>query len=161
PCAAPSYHPGKCAQIHAGGEVLGVMGELHPLVQANYETLDAPVLAAEISLETLLARVQERYDIRGVAPYPPAVEDLAVIVTEDRPAAEVASVIREVAGELLTDLQLFDVYRGEQLGRGQKSLAYRLTYQSLDHTLNEKELLQARQRIVRALERELDAHLRS
>ncbi|HSO26776.1 MAG TPA: hypothetical protein VLS48_01810, partial [Anaerolineales bacterium] len=162
PCDdAPSFHPGKCARMTVNGEHLGVMGELHPLVHANYEVPEAALLVAEIHLDTLLAGIRERYNIRAVPAYPPAVEDLAVIVEEERPAEQVAEVIQKAGGELLAGLRLFDVYRGAQLGEGKKSLAYRLTYQSPDHTLDEKELGQVRQQVIRALERELGAQLRS
>jgi phenylalanyl-tRNA synthetase beta chain len=70
-------------------------------------------------------------------------------------------VIRQAGGKTVTSVDLFDVYRGEQIGAGKKSLAYRVTYQAPDRTLTEKELAQTRQRIIRRLEQELDARLRS
>jgi phenylalanyl-tRNA synthetase beta chain len=73
----------------------------------------------------------------------------------------VKEVIQQAAGGTVTEVELFDVYRGEQIGPGKKSLAYSLTYQSLDHTLTDQELVQTRQRIIRRLEQELGAHLRS
>ena len=77
------------------------------------------------------------------------------------PAEQVEAVIRQAGGKTLSDLRLFDVYRGEQIGAGKKSLAYSLTYQSAERTLTDEEVLKIRQRIVRQLEKDLGAKLRS
>jgi phenylalanyl-tRNA synthetase beta chain len=96
-----------------------------------------------------------------VPTFPPVLEDLAVIVNEDVPAVQVAEKIRLASGKLLYNLRLFDVYRGEQIGAGKKSLAYGLTYLAPDRTLTDKDVLQIRQRIIRRLEQDLGAKLRS
>jgi phenylalanyl-tRNA synthetase beta chain len=96
-----------------------------------------------------------------VPAYPPALEDLAIIVDESQPARRVEQVIRQAGGELLSAVRLFDVYRGDPIGPGLKSLAYSLTYQAQDRTLTDQEVAQARQRILRRLEDELGAELRS
>ena len=161
PAEHPTFHPGKCAQIWLGDTALGVMGELNPLVRQNYELPETPVLAADLELQAILQAMAERYPVEPVPAYPPALEDLAVIVDEALPASRVAEVIRQAGGKTVTSVDLFDVYRGEQIGAGKKSLAYRVTYQAPDRTLTEKELAQTRQRIIRRLEQELDARLRS
>jgi phenylalanyl-tRNA synthetase beta chain len=86
---------------------------------------------------------------------------LAVIVEETVVAEKVAAVIRQAGGKTLTNLRLFDLFRGEQIGAGKKSLAYSLTYQSDERTLTDDEVLKIRQRIIRQLEKELGAKLRS
>ena len=97
PAEHPAFHPGKCAQIRLGEQTLGVFGELHPLVQERYEFTDAPVLAADLNLDLLLAQIQARYPVQPVSTFPPVLEDLAVIVDETLPAEQVAEVIRQGA----------------------------------------------------------------
>lgn len=157
----PSFHPGKCARLVAGERQLGVLGELHPLVREQYELPDYTPLAAEIDLEALFALAPERYATQAIPAFPPVLEDLAVIVDEALPAERVVSVITQAGGKMLVGVRLFDVYRSEQLGPGKKSLAYSLAYQASDHTLTDQEALQIRQRIIRRLEQELGAKLRS
>ncbi len=169
PAEHPSFHPGKCARIlsHEGtafgvpGEsYLGTMGELHPQVRERYELPDHPILAAELDLPALQALTPLRYEVQGVPTYPPVLEDMAVIVDEATPAEQVEAVLRSAGGKMLAGLRLFDVFSGEQIGAGKKSLAYSLTYQA-DRTLTDEEVRQIRQRIVRRLETELGAKLRS
>lgn len=157
----PGYHPGMCAGVYAGEVLLGVMGELHPLVKERYDFMAPPVLAAEFDLQALLAVTTSHYDTSGVSTYPPVLEDIALIVDESVPADRVEHLIRQTGGKLLADVRLFDVFRSEQIGSGKKSLAYSLTYQAPDRTLNDQEASQLRGRIVRRLENELGAKLRS
>jgi phenylalanyl-tRNA synthetase beta chain len=161
PAANPSFHPGKCAEVCLGELVLGVFGELHPLVKVNYDFGDSPVLAAEFDLESILQHLDTGYATLPVPVYPPVLEDIAVIVDEAVPAAQVEAVIRQASGKLLAGVRLFDIFRGAQIGEGKKSLAYSLTYQAADRTLTDGDAAQLRQRIVRQLERELGARLRS
>jgi len=83
------------------------------------------------------------------------------VLDEATPAADVTALIWQTGGKILSELQLFDVFRGGQLGSGKKSLAYRLTYQAVDRTLTDKETAQVRNRIIKRLEMELGARLRS
>jgi phenylalanyl-tRNA synthetase beta chain len=161
PFQHPSFHPGKCALVIINGQEAGVLGELHPLVQKNYDFGDFPVLAADLALEALLGDLPERYQVAPVPVFPPVLEDLAVVVDDAVPAARVAAVIREAGGDLVTGVRLFDVFRGEQIGDGKKSLAYSLTYQATDRTLTDDESARLRRKIIRQLEQELDARLRS
>lgn len=156
----PTYHPGKCARVLHNGRALGVFGELHPLVTARYEFGEAPLQAAEFDVETLLA-IQPEMEIEPVSAFPPVLEDIAIIVDESVPAARLEALIREAGGKMLARVRLFDVYRGAQIGAGKKSLAYSLTYQAADRTLTDEEAAQIRSRIVRQLEQELGAKLRS
>jgi phenylalanyl-tRNA synthetase beta chain len=161
PAEHPSFHPGKCARLLLGGREIGVFGELHPLVRQHYELPATPLLAAELDLESILQSVPDRYNVRSVPAYPPVLEDLAVVVDEGITGVQVDQIIREAGGEMVIEARLFDIYRGEQAGAGQKSLAYRLTYQAQDRTLTDQEVAQIRQRIVRQLEEQLGAKLRS
>ncbi len=152
PAGHPAFHPGKCAVVRCGESELGVFGELHPLVKQQYDFLAPAVLAAEIDLGRITALAQPRRDTRPVPVFPPVLEDIAVIVPESTPAAEIEAAIWQGGGRLLTAVRLFDIYRGEQIGTGNKSLAYSLTYQADDHTLSAAEATQVRQRIIRRLE---------
>jgi phenylalanyl-tRNA synthetase beta chain len=161
PADAPSYHPGKSANLMSGETVLGVFGELHPLVARCLDLGARPLLAAEIDLELLLPLIPAHYNLEPVPAFPPILEDIAIAVDEDVPAQSVVDVIRQAGGRLLSGVRLFDIFRGEQLGAGKKSLAYSLTYQAPDRTLTDAEAAQVRQRIVRRLEQEFGAKLRS
>ncbi|GAB4500686.1 MAG: phenylalanine--tRNA ligase subunit beta [Anaerolineales bacterium] len=167
PAEHPSFHPGKCAAAllnfntpGAAPLALGVFGELHPQVAENFD-FSAPVLAADFDLEALLAALPGGYPIQPVSEYPPVLEDIAVIVDEALPAERVETLIRQTGGKMLESVQLFDVFRGEQLGAGKKSLAYALVYRSPDGTLTDKDAAGIRSRIIKRLEKELDAKLRS
>jgi phenylalanyl-tRNA synthetase beta chain len=152
-------HPGKAAQVRINGQVVGVFGELHPVTREKYEFGASPVIVAEFDLDTLF-RVPPTYGITPVADVPPVLEDIAVIVDESVPAERVESLIKQTGGKTVTQVRLFDVYRGEQIGAGRKSLAYSLTYQS-DRTMTDAEAAAIRNKIVKRLEYEVGAKLRS
>ncbi|MCS6908462.1 MAG: phenylalanine--tRNA ligase subunit beta [Anaerolineales bacterium] len=156
----PAFHPGKCAEVYLGDRRVGCFGELHPLIKERFELPEAPVLAAELDLHSILSAMPDRYTIEAVPAYPPVLEDIAVIVDEEVPAERVEQCIWAAGGKVLRSVRLFDVYRGEQIGVGKKSLAYSLTYQAEDRTLTDEEAAQIRNRIVRRLEQELGARLR-
>lgn len=160
PAAHPAFHPGKCAALRLGEQVIGYLGELHPLVKEKFELGEAPVQAMELDLQPLLQAIPSRYVIPPVPTFPPVLEDIAVIVEDDLPAGKVEACIWSAGGKMLSAVRLFDVYRGGQIGEGKKSLAYRLTYQAPDRTLTDQEAAQIRSRIVRRLEQELGARLR-
>ncbi len=157
----PTFHPGKCARFLVGDRQVGVFGELHPLVHEHYDFYANPVVAADLNLDLLVSMIPERYNMLPVPAFPPVLEDLAIVVDETIPAERVAEVIRLGAGRIVTDITLFDVYRSEQIGKGKKSLAYSLTYQSAEKTLSDNDVAKIRQRIIYKLEQELDARLRT
>ncbi|MGB4321924.1 MAG: phenylalanine--tRNA ligase subunit beta [Anaerolineaceae bacterium] len=157
----PSFHPGKCAEVWVGEEVLGVMGELHPQVRKNYAFGQDPVLAAEFDGEKLTRLSSADFANKAISSYPAMVEDIALIVDESVPADALEALIRQSGGKLLVDVRLFDVYRDEKLGSGRKSLAYQLTYQAFDRTLTDKDALNIRNRIVKQTKNVFGAQLRS
>ncbi|MCB0091105.1 MAG: phenylalanine--tRNA ligase subunit beta, partial [Caldilineaceae bacterium] len=95
-----------------------------------------------------------------ISTYPPVVEDLAFEVTEEVTARRLEKAIRDAGGDLLVAVELFDIYRGDPIPVGSKSMAYRLTYQSTDRSLSEKEVTKLRQRIIRTVENVVSAKLR-
>jgi len=157
----PAFHPGRCAQVSVGDSVVGVMGELHPLVREPFDLPAQPVCALEFDLDRLLAAWGAPRKMAHTSAHPPVYEDLAVVVDEDVPAVHVRDLIAQTGMSLVRSVVLFDIYRGEQVGAGKKSLAYRLTYQADDRTLTDREVAKLRGKIVRRLERELGATLRS
>lgn len=161
PAVHPSFHPGKCAEVVAGEQVLGVFGELHPQVKTNYE-LANPVLAADLDLDTILELASLHFfPVKAVSEFPPILEDLAVVVDEDLPADKVEALIKQTGGKLVVRVELFDIFRGAQIVEGKKSLAYGLTYQAEDRTLTDKDATQIRQKIIKRLEQVLGAKLRA
>jgi phenylalanyl-tRNA synthetase beta chain len=161
PVEHPSFHPGKCARVVLDGQHLGVLGEIHPRVREAYDLADVPVQAAEFNLDAILARVPESHAVAPVPSFPPVLEDLAVVVEESVPAGQVEAVLREAGEPLLAEVRLFDLYRGDQVGAGKKSLAYSMVYQAPDRTLTDEEVATVRARIIRQLEDRLGARLRS
>jgi phenylalanyl-tRNA synthetase beta chain len=156
----PSLHPGKTARIRIEGESAGVIGEIHPMVHERYEFVDNPVLVAEINLDRILMHMPYAVRTKTVATYPPVLEDLAIVVEEKVTAKEIEDVLWKAGGKLLVDVQLFDLYRGEQIQHGMKSLAYALTYQAPDRTLTDNEVAKLRARILKQLDNVLGAKLR-
>jgi phenylalanyl-tRNA synthetase beta chain len=154
-----SLHPGKAAEVKVNGQTVGVFGELHPLTKEKYEFGSAPVVVAEFDLDAL-SQAEPTYGIVPVPEVPPVLEDIAVIVDESVPAERVASLIKQTGGKTVTNVRLFDVYRDEKIGLGKKSLAYSLTYQS-DKTMTDAEAAAIRNKIVKRLEYEVGAKLRS
>jgi phenylalanyl-tRNA synthetase beta chain len=151
----PFLHPGRAAEVHAGGEPVGWLGELHPLVARAWDLESAA--AAEIDLGAVLAIAPELTLYEEVTPFPPSRQDLAVVVGEEVPADRVLEVARRTCGPLLRRARVFDVYRGEQIGPGRVSLALRLEFRAPDHTLTDEEVSERRTAIADALEAELGA----
>ncbi len=158
----PAMHPGRTAQLSVNGAEVGAVGELHPIVRAAFDfSEDAPVAVMELDLDALLAPWGAVNPMTEISTQPAVYEDLAVVVDEAAPAAQVAALIRQTGGKLLTDVQLFDIYRGQQIPAGKKSLAYALTFQAADRTLTDQDTGKLRARIVRRLEQEIGATLRA
>ncbi|MCB0859915.1 MAG: phenylalanine--tRNA ligase subunit beta [Solirubrobacterales bacterium] len=148
----PFLHPGKSGVVRAGDRPIGWIGEIHPLVAAEYDLGSA--VAFEIALADLLDASpvgEEAY--RDFTPFPPVDRDLAVLVEEDMPASSVLAVVEEAGGELLTGASIFDVYSGEGIGAGEKSLALRLRFRAPDRTLSDEEIEPVWSGIIEALEK--------
>ena len=161
PADHPTFHPGRSATLSVSGVKVGVFGEVHSDVCGAYDVEGQRVCLAEFNLEYLLATAGQPVQVRPVSLYPAVYEDLAIIVDERVPAVQVRDLIVQTGGPMLRTVELFDVYRGEQIGDSRKSLAYALTYQADDRTLDAKTIARLRRKIVRHLERELGAMLRA
>lgn len=161
PAAHPTLYPGRAAAIQTKAAQLGLLGELHPKVREQWGfDASAPVLLADLDVMALRQAAGGARTIQDVPRFPATVEDLAIVVNEDVPAADVEMTLQRAGGNLLRGIALFDVYRGEQLGAGKKSLAYSLTYQADDRTLGEKDVEKLRAKLIRAVEGQLGATVR-
>lgn len=159
PSAHPWLHPGRQAELLLGGEPAGFLGELHPKVQERWE-LPGRVYVAEIAFAPLMAAMLPQAVYRPVPRYPAVARDMAMVVDLDLPADRLEAAIREAGGGLLEDVRLFDVYQGDRVVQGKRSLAYRLVYRAADRTLTDAELEPVHNRVREAL-RALGAEMRS
>jgi phenylalanyl-tRNA synthetase beta chain len=160
PLKAPALHPGRAAELVAGERVIGQFGELHPKIAEAFNLGGRAVLIGEFDLEALRGVLPDRHLYQPVPRFPAALRDLAVIVEESMPAERVAGEIRAAGRPLLRDVRLFDLYRGESIPLGHKSLAYALTYQADDRTLTDNEVKKAHEKIMGRLKHVLKAQIR-
>jgi phenylalanyl-tRNA synthetase beta chain len=154
----PFLHPGRAGRITVEGAGAGWIGELHPLVCRAWDLERST--GFEVDLAPLVGASpygSEQYE--DVISFPAVHQDVAVVVSEDVPAAAVRAAVLEGGGELLRSAEIFDLYRGEQLGEGRKSLALRLVFRATDRTLTDDEVAELRERI-RAAVAELGGTLR-
>jgi phenylalanyl-tRNA synthetase beta chain len=152
PGEEPFLHPGRAGRVLASGEDAGWIGEIHPLVCRHWDLDNAA--GFEVDLAPLVAASPigiESYD--DVISYPAVHQDVAVVVDEAVPAAEVRAAVLEGGGALLRSAQVFDLYRGEQIGEGRKSLALRLTFRAADRTLTDEEVAERRRAIEEAVQK--------
>ncbi|HET9660584.1 MAG TPA: phenylalanine--tRNA ligase subunit beta [Thermomicrobiales bacterium] len=151
PTEAPGLHPGRAARILAGDRVIGIIGELHPETAATFGIEAIRVAAGEIDAEALVELSQPQKQAISAPRFLPVEQDLAVVVAESSPAADVEAALRNGAGPLLTGIVLFDEFRGPQIGEENKSLAYRLTFTSPGRALTDDDLIKVRGKIERTL----------
>jgi phenylalanyl-tRNA synthetase beta chain len=154
-------HPGRCVQILLNGNVLGFAGELHPKISALFELPDQPVCIAELDLDMIFKLAVEDHQMDFISNYTPIFEDLAFVMDANLPVEEVTPLILQSGKPLLRRVTLFDVYEGEQVDEGKRSLAYSLTFQATDRTLTDKEVGKVRNKIIKRLQHEFQATLRA
>ena len=157
--ANPSYHPGRCARISIGGEDVGCLGQIHPLVAANYG-MDCEVYCAEIRFDKLFALQLPEATYVPLPKHPAVTRDLAILCREEVTVGEAEAVITQAAGKLLRNIRLFDVYRGTGVPEGKKSLAFSLELRADDRTLTDTDSETVTKNVLEALENQLGAVLR-
>ncbi|MBQ2830673.1 MAG: phenylalanine--tRNA ligase subunit beta [Oscillospiraceae bacterium] len=155
----PSYHPGRCAAVYVGERRIGVFGQSHPLVAANYG-VDTELYAAELSFDALFASVGSDPIYQPLPKFPAVTRDIAVVCDEATTVGALTDCIRRGAKGLLKDVVLFDIYRGASLGEGKKSVAFNLTLRADDRSLTSEEADADVHTVLALLESELGAHLR-
>jgi phenylalanyl-tRNA synthetase beta chain len=143
------WHPGRCAEFFVDDQVVGYAGELHPDVCRAFD-LPPRTAAAEIDLDAVIAAAPTGGEVPPVSGFPLAKEDVALIVAENIPAAEVERALRSGAGPLLESLVLFDLYTGPPVPPGHKSMAFALRFRAPDRTLTDAETAAARDAAVAA-----------
>lgn len=152
-----AYLPGRTAAVFVGDARVGLVGQVHPDVAASFD-IGRDVVMFEVDIEALLPHVSPVVRYQPISHYPAVEEDLAVVVGADVPAGKVRELIRGFP--LVADARIFDVYTGDPVPPGKKSLAFSVSYQAPDRTLTEADVAKQRARIVERLRRELDAELR-
>ena len=155
----PSYHPGRCASISIDGAVIGVMGQVHPLVAKNYG-IDSEVYCAELNFTKMLGLRLPDPTFTALPKYPAVSRDLALICSEDITVAQVEEVISASAGKLLRKIQLFDIYRGVGVPEGKKSMAFSLQLRADDRTLTDSDSEAVVNNVLAAVKDQLNATLR-
>ena len=141
--ARAPWHPGRCGEVSVGEVVIGHAGELHPKVCQSYG-VPARTVAAEVDLDRLLEQAPDAVRAPSYSDFPLAKEDVALVVDVAVASGDVEAALRDGAGDLLESIRLFDVYAGEQIGEGKKSLAFALRFRAPDRTLTEEETAAAR-----------------
>ena len=154
-----SYHPGKTAIIKIGNDPIIILGQIHPIVQENYDVLDK-VYIAEINMKKLEKYSKKEKKYTPIPKYPAVERDIAILVDEKIEVLKIEKIIRSKAKKILEDVVLFDIYRNEKIGNNKKSVAYALKFRAKDRTLNDEEISEVMENIIKALEDELGAELR-
>lgn len=154
-----SFHPGRCAKIMIKNEEIGVLGEIHPEVAKAFE-IDTPCYVAEIALEKMLKSVNNEVKYKQMPRYPAVTRDIAMLVDKSVHVADLETVMTKTAGSLLDSIKLFDVYEGEQIPDGKKSVAYAVSFRAADRNLTNEEVNEVFDKILKALREKLNAELR-
>jgi len=152
-------HPGRTAAIEIGDQNAGFVGEVHPFVLENYE-IGTKAYVAMLDIEILAANANLLSEYKPLPKYPSIARDIAIVVSENITVAEIEDAICERGGKLLEGIKLFDVYQGEQIEAGKKSVAYSCYFRATDRTLTDDEVGAVMKKIYRNLEEKLDAQLR-
>ena len=155
----PSYHPGRCAAVCIGGVDVGVMGQVHPLVAANYG-IDSEIYCAEINFSKLMELQLPDATYTPLPKYPGVSRDLALICDEAVTVAQIEDAITSSAGKLLRGVKLFDIYRGTGVPQGKKSMAFSLELRADDRTLTDTDSEGVVAKVLAALKEKLGATLR-
>ena len=157
--ANPAYHPGRCARLYVGERDLGVLGQIHPEVAKNYG-VEAEIYCAELSFDALFALRGALPVYRPLPRFPSVTRDIAVVCDAAIPVGELRRCILQNGGVYLVDCQLFDVYTGERVAPGKKSVAFSLTMRAEDQTLTDDHAEETVKGILEALGREHSAVMR-
>lgn len=160
-CATnPSYHPGRCAQIFAGEQIIGVLGQVHPLVMQNYG-VDVAVYAAELDFDAIFALMKEEKMYRPLPKFPATTRDFSFVCEEALEVGTIQETMQIAGGKLVESVALFDIYRGPQIGADRKSVSMRVTLRAADRTLTVEEAEKISGKILNALNEKFNITLRA
>ena len=146
--------------LRAEGEDIAVVGEIHPEVAEAYE-LNGRVYIAEINLPKLFRAAKQMGYVKGLARFPAVSRDLALVVRDSQPVGPMMEAMREAGGKLLEDIQMFDVFRGPQVGLERKSVAFSLRLRAEDHTLTDEEIVRVMNKVIRTVAEKFGAEIRA
>ena len=155
----PTFHPGRCAVLSKDGEEFGIIGEVHPLVCANYG-INTRVYVGKLKLRKLFAMMDTQRSYVPMPKFPASTRDLALLCDDALPVMTMEKAIKAAAGKILEKIELFDVYKGSQIAQGKKSVAFNISMRASDRTLTDEEVNGAMSKILKALE-EMGAQIRS
>jgi len=147
----PFFHPGRQANIIYNNKILGSMGEIHPEVADNYN-IGTRVYVAMLDILNIMEVATYDRKYKGVAKYPAMTRDISMVVPKDVAVGEIEKIIEQRGGKILEECHLFDIYEGEQIKKGYKSVAYSISFRALDRTLEEGEVSKAMKKILNGLE---------
>ncbi|WP_195940542.1 phenylalanine--tRNA ligase subunit beta [Romboutsia sp. 1001713B170131_170501_G6] len=156
----PTFHPGRCAKVMFNGECIGTFGELHPDVIENYD-LGQRVYVCEMNVECVFENTSTEKTYTPLPKYPSTSRDIALLVKDEVYVKEIEDIIKANAGGLVESYKLFDVYKGAQIEEGYKSIAYSITYRSIEKTLTDEDVAKVHDKILNELSEKLGATLRS
>ena len=155
-----AYHPGRCAKVvTADGHELGVLGQIHPLTAQNYG-ISVPVYASELSFDDIWANADTVIDYKPLPKFPAVTRDFSFVCDEALEVGTIAEVMKKAAGKLCEGVALFDVFRGEKIGAGKKSVAFRVTLRATDRTLTVEEADKVSTKILKDLSYKLGLNIR-
>jgi len=153
------WQPRKCAEIKIDGEEIGFLGEISPKILEILK-IGGKVVVFDLDFEKLQKISSEEHEYQPISKYPAAIRDLAILVPQKVRVAEVLNKIYDAGGNLIRDVDLFDIYEGEELPEGKKNLAFHIIYQSADRTLSSKEIDEIQQKIIKAFQEEPEWEVR-
>lgn len=156
----PTYHPGRTATLHAGGKKLGIIGEVHPDVLTNYD-IKQRVYVADVDFDLIVSLSDLEIKYSPLAKFPSMTRDIALVVNEEVMIGELESVIKYHGKDLIESIELFDIYRGNQVAENKKSVAFSIVYRSFEKTLTDERINPIQEAIIRDLEEKFNAVLRS
>lgn len=155
-----TFHPGRTARLILNGQVFGVLGEIHPDVLANYN-IKTRAYVAELDYDIVTENAKLARNHRELPKYPAMVRDLALVLDEDIMVGEIEAIILKNGKKLIEEVKLFDIYTGDQIPEGKKSVAYTIRYRASDRTLTDEEVNKVEEKLIKELKSNLNADLRS
>ena len=154
-----SYHPGRCANIKVGKDIIATLGEVHPEVLDNY-MISKKTYLLEVNITKLTKYSKSNKKYVEVPKFPAVERDIAIIVDEQIEVGQIEKIVTKKAKKLLESINLFDIYRNEKLGKNKKSVAYSLIFRDKNKTLSDEEVNQVMNDIINELTNKLNAELR-
>ena len=156
----PSYHPGRCAVIKVGDDVIATLGQVHPLVMQNYG-VSVDTYAAELNFDKIFDMSTKEKHYKSLPKFPASTRDFSFVCEKDLEVGKIEKIMLTAGGKLVEDIKLFDIYTGPQVGENKKSVSLRVVLRASDRTLTVEETDKVSEKILKALDRELGINLRA